>query len=211
MVCEIKFNNPLLDSPETYPMTPEAQHNLLVEKLDALFSYFTDGKEKLPDDLPMSVIKVILGLANLAKVPGLMDTPDKVGQPSRWNDEDGFILSARVQIYLLRHPDAALHKAIVTCSRNLFKNLNDEGVYRRYLDEVKKENSMVWVAKHRIDRLKEKNKYDELPDDQKQTMIEVFKYLLIDTHRQIFPNSSEKIFKKDPDVVESIRIDPERL
>jgi hypothetical protein len=211
MVCEIKFNNPLLDSPETYPMTPEAQHNLLVEKLDALFSYFTDGKEKLPDDLPMSVIKVILGLANLAKVPGLMDNPDKVGQPSRWNDEDGFILSARVQIYLLKHPDATVHKAVVTCSRNLFKNLSDEGVYRRYLDEAKKEHSMVWVAKHRIDHLKDINKYEERSEEHKQQMIDIFKQRLADTHKQLFPNSSTVLFKYIPEVAYLTRIDPECL
>lgn len=211
MVCEIKFNNPLLDSPETYPMTPKAYHDLLVEKLDALFMHFTDGKEKLPDGLPMSVIKVVLGLANLAKIPGLMDVPDKVGQPSRWNDEDGFVLSARVQIYLLRHPEAAVRKAVIHCARKLFKDLNDDGVYRRYLTELKNEKSYVSLAKHRIGHLKEINKYDEQPEDKKQQMIDIFKQRLVDTHKQLFPNSSTMLFKKIPEVAYLTRIDPECL
>lgn len=211
MVCEIKFNNPLLDSPETYPMTPKAYHELLVEKLDALFMYFTDGKEKLPDDLPISVIKVILGLANLAKVPGLMDNPDKVGQPSRWNDEDGFILSARVQIYLLRNPEATVHKAVIHCARTLFKNLSDAGVYRRYLTELKNEKSYVFLAKHRIDHLKDINKYEERSEEQKQQMIDIFKQRLADTHKQLFPNSSTVLFKHIPEVAYLTRIDPECL
>lgn len=198
MVCKIKFNNPLLDSYERYPLTKEGYHNLLVEKLNALFLYCTDGKEKLPDNLPLSVISVILKLADLSEIPGLMNDPKPVGQPSRWNGEDGFILSARVQIYLLKHPSDSVRKAVIKNARKLFPSLSDDGIYHRYQEELKNEHSYISIAKHRIDHLKEKNNYDNLSASRKEDFIKIFKKLINETFSQIFPDSKNILFKDDP-------------
>ena len=193
MACKTKFNTPLLDKPVTGLMSyNEATYDLLIQRLDALFIHFAN--EKLPDNLPMSVIKVIFGLAELAKIPGLMSYPDTVGQPSRWNGEDGFKLGAKVQIILLEQPKLSKRKAIISTGRKLFSDLSEDGIYRRYNEQLKQPNSYISATRDKITKLKQSTKYDSMNKTQQETLIAYFKYKLNKMHKRFFPESIDDLF-----------------
>lgn len=204
MPCEIKFNNPLLDKPVIGLMSyNETTHDLLAQRLDALFMHFAN--EKLPDNLPTSVIKVIFGLAELAKIPGLMSYPDTVGQPSRWNGEDGFKLGAKVQIILLEHPKLSKRKAIISTGRKLFSDLSEDGIYRRYNEQLKQPNSYISATRDTITQFKKTTKYDSMNETQKEILIAYFKHELNKMHKRLFPESIDDLFViKNPEQYKKI-------
>jgi hypothetical protein len=100
-------------------------------------------------------------------------------------------------------------------------------VYRRYLDEEKNEKSYISVAKHRIDHLKEITNYDSRTEEQKQYLLNYFKFALNDMYKQLFPDTVDDLFVikgyeifpyhpgvqniKLPDGREGIRIDPQSM
>lgn len=227
MACKIKFDNPLLDEQFNYPMPLDKRLEIQRQQINALYEHFTNHQAKAPENLDFDTIYIIQQLASMAEIPGFTSSLPKAGHPSRWNSEDGFKLSAKVQIILLEQPKLSKRNAIIKTGRKLFSDLSEDGVYRRYLDEEKNEKSYISVAKHRIDHLKEITNYDSRTEEQKQYLLNYFKFALNDMYKQLFPDTVDDLFVikgyeifpyhpgvqniKLPDGREGIRIDPQSM
>lgn len=206
MACEIKFGDPLLDNYRGVETVKETRE-LIFEKINAIFKYYLKDHEKdIPEvkELDPAITYVILQLATLAEIPGFLNgsTVSKPGQPSRWNNEDGFMLSAKVQVLLLIHPEFSERKAIMRVAKKLFGNSVDEGVYRRYKEGLKNKWSYIFKVKYTVDHIKEINHYDDASEERKKYLIEFIKRHLNNLYNEQFENKSgKKMFKEDPNLL----------
>ena len=202
MVCKIKFGDPLLDKYRGVENLKEARE-LIFKRINALFKYYLKGHEEdIPSEISPGIIFVIKQLAELAEIPGFIDskTVSKAGQPSRWNGEDGFILSAKVQVLLLKHPEYSERKAIMQVTRKIFADSTvDEGVYRRYKEGLKDRWAYIYKVKYTVDHIKQLNHYDEINEERKQTIIEFIKRHLNQLYEKQF-EKEQKLFKENPKI-----------
>jgi hypothetical protein len=199
MVCKIKFNDPLLDNYMGVE-TRKEYRELAPKRINALFKYYLKGNEgDIPNELSPAVMYVITNLAELAEVPGFIsaDSVSKAGQPSRWNGEDGFILSARVQLHLLTHPEHSERKAVISVARKYFKDVVEDGVYHRYSEGLKNKGSYIFKTKHAVNRIKELNDYDGASEERKKEIIEGIKRHLNILYKGQFQNGNPP-FKENP-------------
>lgn len=221
MVYKIKFNNPLLDNyiPDIMTKSEHEQYMLsLIDKIDALYVYFSGGKDHIPQSLTMPVAEsdyptlwLIYQLAVLAKIPGFVTAPQHAGQPSKWDGESGFILSARIQVYLLKNPNASKHKAIIKCLQKSGFSQVPEGIYRRYLAEEKKESSIINLPINIVNKLKSLN---TITDSNRQDFINTVKRQLNKQYKTLYSEKSKDIFTdvyEPKQVLHLNRIDLEQI
>lgn len=89
-----------------------------------------------PEFLTNSTRILIMQMANDLKIKGFKPAhlAKSPGKPQKWLGAEGWILYARVQLYIQKHPNTSLREAIDNIRRKHYKDYTLNTLYSRYCE-----------------------------------------------------------------------------
>ena len=89
--------------------------------------------DRLAEHDPLPSVR---SLANDLKIKGFKPAhlAKSPGKPQKWLGAEGWVLYARVQLYIQKHPNTSLREAIDNIRRKYYKNYTLNTLYSRYCE-----------------------------------------------------------------------------